>query len=192
MKTRTRTLLTAAVAVLAPVVLLAGPAAAFGPAPAPTGVVTRDPGADRAEVERILDAARKAGDRGVTQAAEAALAVGTPEALRRFLDVEYPKQQSDDDHVWAARALSLARKHDDRGVERGALAVFREGRSANHFRHVEHPKLRYQDDAVAIARLIGAPTTPPELRAEAKSVLDDRRPEVLRAFVERLRAEPRG
>ncbi|MER7708063.1 ALF repeat-containing protein [Kitasatospora sp. NPDC097605] len=122
---------------------------------------------DRAEIERIL--ADPQTGRGVRETGQAALAVGTPAALRHFLEVELPKQQADDDRVAVTRILSQGGP----AVKRAASAAL-SGTYADVVKFLKEGQYaaRAEDDRAEIEVIVADPQTGPHTRRAAQQALE--------------------
>ncbi|MFE7563779.1 hypothetical protein [Kitasatospora sp. NPDC057500] len=121
---------------------------------------------DRAEIERIL--ADPETGRGVREAGQAALAVGTPAALRHFLEVELPKQQADDDRVKVTQILSKGGP----AVKKAASAAL-SGTYADVVKFLKEGQFaaRAEDDRAEIEAIAADPQAGPHTREAARKAL---------------------
>ncbi|WP_320775653.1 ALF repeat-containing protein [Streptomyces sp. CRN 30] len=201
----TRTALTVAAAGLSSALLLAAPATA---APAfaaqPTGTASATGAAataaaqgdsaadgaddqveeDRVATFRILAVARENDDEAVAAAATAALEDGSPEALRAFLETGYPAAQFEDDRFAAFRILAVAERNDDVAVKAAVVAALEDGspEALRAFRVTGYPAAQFEDDRVAVFRILADPAISSALREAAEQALEDGTPEALRYF----------
>ncbi|MFE2178394.1 ALF repeat-containing protein, partial [Kitasatospora sp. NPDC059462] len=121
---------------------------------------------DRAEIERIL--ADPQTGRGVRETAQRALAVGTPAALRHFLEVELAKQQADDDRVLVTQILSKGGP----AVKKAASAAM-SGSYADIVQFLKEGQYtaRAEDDRAEIEQIAADPQTGRHTREAARKAL---------------------
>ncbi|MFE7619345.1 hypothetical protein [Streptomyces sp. NPDC057496] len=186
--------LTAAAAVLAPVLLLSGPAFAAGPA-SPSAAVTAvqaNDGSDipvdemsdddlRIAILRIL-ADEDSGKRVVREANEA-LDNGTTEAMRAFLKTGYPLAQAEDDQVALFRILAdpdsgkRVIKEINQLLDNGTPQEIRQ------WLETGYRLAQAEDDQVALFRILARPDISDAMRAAVIEVIDGT-PEEMRHFLE--------
>ncbi|MET9921000.1 ALF repeat-containing protein [Streptomyces sp. NPDC006435] len=186
--------LTAAAAVLAPVLLLSGPAFAAGPA-SPSSAVTAvqaGGGSDipvdemsdeelRIAILRIL-ADEDSGKRVVREANEA-LDNGTTEAMRAFLKTGYPLAQAEDDQVALFRILGDPDSGKRVVKEVNALLETGTAPEIRQWLETGYRLAQAEDDQVALFRILARPDISDAMRAAVIEVIDGT-PEEMRYFLE--------
>ncbi|MFF2008903.1 ALF repeat-containing protein [Streptomyces sp. NPDC058195] len=189
----TRVVLTAAAAVLAPALLLSGPAFAAGPAsPSPAVAATTGDGSDipvdemsdddlRIAILRIL-ADQDSGKRVVREANEA-LDNGTTEAMRAFLKTGYPLAQAEDDRVALLRIL--ADPDSGKRVIKEINTLLDTGTAPEIRQWLEtgYRLAQAEDDRVALFRILARPDISDAMRAAVIEAIDGT-PEEMRYFLE--------
>jgi len=190
----TRTVLTVAATALLPALLLAGPAAAAGPASpspavAPAGVPAvpassvGDMSDDdlRVAILRIL-ADEDSGSRVIREANEA-LDNGTTEAMRYFLETAYPLAQAEDDQVALFRIL--ADPDSGRRVTNEINTLLDSGtpQEIRQWLETGYRLAQAEDDRVALFRILARPGISDALRAAVTEAIEGT-PEEMRHFLE--------
>ncbi|MFF8714366.1 ALF repeat-containing protein [Streptomyces sp. NPDC015184] len=189
--------LTAAAAVLAPVLLLSGPAFAAGPA-FPSAAVTAVQAADgnggsdipvdemsdddlRIAILRVL-ADEDSGKRVVREADEA-LDNGTTEAMRAFLKTGCPLARAEDDRVALFRVLGDPDSGKRVVKEINALLDTGTAPEIRQWLETGYRLARAEDDQVALFRILARPDIGDAMRAAVVEVIDGT-PEEMRHFLE--------
>lgn len=196
-----RVALAVAAIALTPALLITSPA--FGAdsvgdptacqAPTDTFVVTT-PVDEMSDDDVRVTIARIIGDpstgRAVDAAAQKALD-GTTEDQRNFLTTDRWPAEAEDDLVAVATTLHFADVYHDLGVTEAAQQALDDGTPAvvRAFLETGCRLAQFEDDKVAIARMLADPTISDAVRAAAQQALQDNTPEAARYFLEHGRFE---
>ncbi|MFJ4096731.1 ALF repeat-containing protein [Kitasatospora sp. NPDC089913] len=178
-----------AAAVLAPAVLFPSSASAAD-APRPTGASGADTAADkpdgsgtqeeqdRAEIQRLL--ADPSTGETVREAAQKALAAGTPAALRQFLATDLQSAREGDDRLRTTRIMAAGGP----AVKKAAGAAML-GSWADVVKFLKEGQYvaRAQDDRAEIEAILADPATGRSVREAAQKALDAGTPAALREFL---------
>lgn len=193
---RTNVALAVAAIALTPALLTTTPAFAADPVGAPTACqaptdtfVVTTPVDEMSDDDVRVTILRIIGDPSTGSAVDAAAQKamdGTIEDQRDFLTTDRWPAQAEDDRVAALTTLHLASVYNDRGVIKAAQQALN-GSTPTVLRAFLETGCRlaqFEDDRVAIFRILADPTTNPAVRAAAEHALDEDTPEAARYFLE--------
>ncbi|WP_406046634.1 ALF repeat-containing protein [Kribbella sp. NBC_00889] len=111
---------------------------------------------------------------------------GTIEDQRDFLTTDRWTAQAEDDKVAVATTLHFAIVYNDRAVNKAAQQALNDGTPTvvRAFLETGCRLAQFEDDRVAIFRILADPTTSAAVRAAAEQALDEGTPEAARYFLE--------
>jgi len=193
--TRTVALAVAAIA-LTPALLITTPAAAADSVGTPTACrpptdtyVVTTPVDEMSDDDVRITILRIIADPSTGKAVEAAAQKalnGTIEDARNFLTTDRWPARAEDDQVAVVTTLHFADVYKDRGVTTAALQALNNGTPAveRTFLETGCRLAQFEDDRVAIFRILADPTTTAAVRAAAEQALDEDTPEAARYFLE--------
>jgi len=193
---RTNVALAVAAIALTRALLITAPAFAAEPVGAPTACrpptdtfVVTTPVDEMSDDDVRITILRIIGDpstgKAVNAAAQKAMN-GTIEDQRNFLTTDRWPAQAEDDRVAVFTTLHLAGVYNDRGVTTAAQQALEDGTPTviRAFLETGCRLAQFEDDRVAIFRMLANPTTTPAVRAAAQQALQDGTPEAARYFLE--------
>ena len=193
---RTNVALAVTAIALTPALLTTTPAFAADPVGAPTAcqaptdtVVVTTPVDEMSDDDVRVTILRIIGDPSTGSAVDAAAQKamdGTIEDQRNFLTTDRWPAQAEDDRVAVFTTLHLASVYNDRGVTKAAQQALNSGTPTvlRAFLETGCRLAQFEDDRVAIFRILADPTTDPAVRAAAEQALDEDTPEAARYFLE--------
>ena len=193
---RTKVALTVAAIALTPALLTTTPGFAADPVVAPTACqaptdtfVVTTPGGEMSDDDVRITILRIIGDPSTGYAVEAAAQEalnGTIEDQRTFLTTDRWPAQAEDDRVAVVRTLYFATVYNDRGVAAAVQQVLNDGTPTvlRAFLETGCRLAQFEDDQIAILRILADPTTTAAVRAAAQQALNERTPEAARYFLE--------
>ena len=193
---RTNVALAVAAIALTPVLLTTTPAFAADPVGAPTACqaptdtyVVTTPVDEMSDDDVRITILRIIGDPSTGYAVEAAAQKalnGTIEDQRNFLTTDRWPAQAEDDRVAVFTTLHYASVYNDRGVTKAAQQALNGGTPTvlRAFLETGCRLAQFEDDRVAIFRILADPTTTAAVRAAAEQALDEDTPEAARYFLE--------
>ncbi|MFI6348291.1 ALF repeat-containing protein [Streptomyces sp. NPDC050560] len=189
----TRAALFVAATALTPALLLSAPAFAAGPSAPPRAAASAAASSDK-PVDEMTEAELRAAiadilaeNDGVAVVREANRALdGTVEDMRTFLKTGFTAAQFEDDRVALFRLLHLATQAGDRAVIAGVNEALDANtpEAARAFLETGYAKAQFEDDRVAISRLLYLATQAGDraVIAGVNEALDANTPEAARAF----------
>ncbi|MEV0802713.1 ALF repeat-containing protein [Kribbella sp. NPDC050281] len=193
---RTKVALAVAAIALTPALLITTPASAADSVGAPTACqaptdtfVVTTPVDEMSDDDVRVTILRIIGDPSTGSAVEAAAQKamdGTIEDQRNFLTTDRWTAQAEDDKVAVATTLHFAIVYNDRGVSKAAQQALNDGTPTvvRAFLETGCRLAQFEDDRVAIFRILADPTTSAAVRAAAEQALDEGTPEAARYFLE--------
>ena len=198
---RTHVALAVAAIALAPALLTTAPAFAADQVGAPTACqaptdtfVVTTPVDEMSDDDVRITILRIIGDPSTGRAVEAAAQTalnGTIENQRNFLTTDRWPAQAEDDRVAVVTTLYFAGVYKDRGVAAAVQKALNDGTPTvlRAFLETGCGVAQFEDDRVAIARILADPTTTAADRAAAQQALNEGTPEAARYFLEHGRFE---
>jgi hypothetical protein len=193
---RTNVALAVAAIALTPVLLTTTPAFAADPVVAPTACqaptdtyVVTTPVDEMSDDDVRITILHIIGDPSTGYAVEAAAQKalnGTVEDQRTFLTTDRWPAQAEDDRVAVFTTLHYASVYNDRGVTKAAQEALNDGTPTvlRTFLETGCRLAQFEDDRVAIFRILANPTTTAAVRAAAQQALNEDTPEAARYFLE--------
>ena len=193
---RNKVALALAAIALTPALLITTPASAADPVGAPTACqaptdtfVVTTPVDEMSDDDVRVTILRIIGDPSTGSAVEAAAQKamdGTIEDQRNFLTTDRWPARAEDDEVAVFTTLHFAGVYKDRGVTKAAQEALGDGTptALRTFLTTGCRLAQFDDDRVAIFRILANPTTNSAVRAAAKQALDAGTPEAARYFLE--------